>query len=137
MSEPDLPRIDVPDFKVFRLRPDPSPMVPAEPRRKWMDATNQRFAYRCIPMPIANATGWELLSPIDFKVGWSGGNDVDALTVTATKDEDSDQVRSFISSHFGLWDHDVQSGLSVSHFARLGDMGSRVPERILFDPAAT
>ena len=101
MSEPDLPRIDVPDFKVFRLRPDPSPMVPAEPRRKWMDATNQRFAYRCIPMPIANATGWELLSPIDFKVGWSGGNDVDALTVTATKDEDSDQVRSFISSHFG------------------------------------
>ena len=30
-----------------------------------------------------------------------GGNDVDALTVTATKDEDSDQVRSFISSHFG------------------------------------
>ena len=101
MSEPDLSRVDIPDLKAYRLRPDPAPMVPAEPRRKWMDATNQRFAYRCIPMPIANATGWELLSPIEFKVSWTGGNDVDALTVKATKDEDSDQVGSFISSHFG------------------------------------
>jgi Family of unknown function (DUF6065) len=29
--------------------------------RAWMDATDQRFAYRCLPLNIANAHGWEIL----------------------------------------------------------------------------
>ena len=35
-----------------------------------MDATDDRFAYRCIPLSIANASGWELLCPVTFEAWW-------------------------------------------------------------------
>jgi hypothetical protein len=38
-----------------------------------MDATPEAFAYRCLPLNIANAHGWELLSPCGFEARWSGG----------------------------------------------------------------
>ncbi|WP_042832409.1 DUF6065 family protein, partial [Xanthomonas citri] len=31
---------------------------PAPHERAWMDATEQRYAYRCLPLAIANAHGW-------------------------------------------------------------------------------
>jgi uncharacterized protein DUF6065 len=34
---------------------------PAPVEREWMEATSQRFAYRCLPLNIANAYGWEVL----------------------------------------------------------------------------
>ena len=34
---------------------------PAPVERDWMEATNQRYAYRCLPLNIANAYGWEVL----------------------------------------------------------------------------
>jgi len=46
---------------------------PASPRRTWMDATPEGFAYRCLPLGIANAHGWELLSPCGFQAHWNGG----------------------------------------------------------------
>ena len=39
---------------------------PAPPTRQWMDETSEAFAYRCLPLNIANAHGWELLSPSSF-----------------------------------------------------------------------
>lgn len=45
----------------------------ASPRRDWMDATPERFAYRCLPLNIANAHGWEILSPCGFEAEWNGG----------------------------------------------------------------
>jgi hypothetical protein len=101
MSGFDALRGDLPDMTAYCLRPDPAPMVPAEPRRGWMDATTNKGAYRCIPISIANATGWELLSPFECKVRWSGGMNVDAVTVEAVREEDAKQVASFLSSHFG------------------------------------
>ena len=41
-------------------------VVPAAPRREWMDATTESFAYRCLPLAIANSHGWEMLSPCGF-----------------------------------------------------------------------
>ncbi|MEN3746767.1 DUF6065 family protein [Sphingomonas sp. HF-S3] len=46
---------------------------PASSRRDWMEATPERFAYRCLPLAIANAQGWELLSPCGFEARWNGG----------------------------------------------------------------
>jgi uncharacterized protein DUF6065 len=43
---------------------------PAPIEREWMDATNQRFAYRCLPVNIANAHGWEILCPTSFTMNW-------------------------------------------------------------------
>ncbi|TAA07492.1 hypothetical protein EA658_17020 [Pseudoxanthomonas winnipegensis] len=45
----------------------------ASPRRAWMDASPESFAYRCLPLGIANAHGWELLSPCGFQAHWNGG----------------------------------------------------------------
>jgi len=36
---------------------------PAPVEREWMDETNQRFAYRCLALNIANAFGWQVLHP--------------------------------------------------------------------------
>lgn len=48
-------------------------IVPAPVERPWMDATGDRFAYRCLPLNIANAHGWELLCPAAFSAIWDGG----------------------------------------------------------------
>jgi hypothetical protein len=46
-----------------------------------MDATRQRFAYRCLPLNIANAHGWEILCPSGFTAVWRGGMGVEAVEV--------------------------------------------------------
>ena len=40
--------------------------------RDWMEASKERFAYRCLPLNIANAYGWEMLLPTGFKAVWNG-----------------------------------------------------------------
>lgn len=45
---------------------------PAPPSREWMDNTPEAFAYRCLPLNIANAHGWEVLSPVTFEARWNG-----------------------------------------------------------------
>lgn len=45
----------------------------ASSRRAWMDATPESFAYRCLPLNIANSHGWEILSPCGFEAMWNGG----------------------------------------------------------------
>jgi hypothetical protein len=54
---------------------------PAPFERDWMDATPQRFAYRCLPLNIANASGWEFGCPSGFTVTWDGGAGLEALTI--------------------------------------------------------
>lgn len=41
--------------------------------RTWMDQTPQRYAYRCLPLSIANQAGWLLHSPVTFTATWDGG----------------------------------------------------------------
>lgn len=73
--------------------------MPATSRRDWMDATANRFAYRCLPMTIANASGWELRCPFAFEAVWDGGDGVEAITIF-TKAERA-AVEALIASHFG------------------------------------
>lgn len=54
---------------------------PAPARRDWMDGTPDSFAYRCLPLNIANAHGWELLNPVAFDACWSGQGDTGAITI--------------------------------------------------------
>ncbi|MBV9523078.1 MAG: SapC family protein [Alphaproteobacteria bacterium] len=44
----------------------------ASPRRDWMDATEGSYAYHCLPLTIANAHGWEILTPHPFEALWTG-----------------------------------------------------------------
>jgi hypothetical protein len=64
------------------LHPGWRPLIrPASARRDWMDQTSESFAYRCLPLNIANAHGWELLNPCAFDACWNGGTDTGAVTI--------------------------------------------------------
>jgi hypothetical protein len=70
---------------------------PAPMERDWMDQTNQRFAYRCLPMNIANAHGWELLTPSGFTARWNGAPAKDAVQVIPDRHGDAPPA----IGHFG------------------------------------
>jgi hypothetical protein len=44
----------------------------ADWRRDWMDNTPNKFAYRCLPLTIANQTGWFVNNPVGFSAVWNG-----------------------------------------------------------------
>ena len=46
---------------------------PGRRERQWMDEIDDRFAYRCLPLTMANSTGWEILCPAPIEVTWNGG----------------------------------------------------------------
>ena len=48
----------------YQLDARPMDIRPAPLKREWMEASNQRFAYRCLPLNIANGHGRELLSSV-------------------------------------------------------------------------
>jgi hypothetical protein len=65
------------------LHPGWAPLIrPAPATRAWMDATPESFAYRCLPLNIANSHGWEMLSPCAFDAIWNGGAGTDAIAIT-------------------------------------------------------
>ncbi|MDH3733937.1 MAG: DUF6065 family protein, partial [Gemmatimonadota bacterium] len=47
----------------YELVEEPLEIVVADQRRTWMDELPDRFAYRCLPLLIANQSGWDLLCP--------------------------------------------------------------------------
>ena len=57
------------------------PIGPAPINRTWMSQTHQGWATRCLPLLIANQSGWELRNPSAFTATWMGGNNVGDLTI--------------------------------------------------------
>lgn len=54
---------------------------PASSRREWMDDTPEAFAYRCLPLAIANAHGWEIGAAVGASARWNGGTGTDAVEI--------------------------------------------------------
>ena len=75
-----------PELHCYRLVPDPPQMVPGRSEREWMDDTPERFAYRCTPLSIANASGWELLLPAGLAASWNGGPRASDITIMPRDD---------------------------------------------------
>lgn len=48
------------------------PLELADARRAWMDESPNQFAYRCLPLTIANQAGWIIRTPVSFEVTWNG-----------------------------------------------------------------
>lgn len=71
-------------------------LQPAPVERDWMSGTDQRFAYRCLPLAIANSYGWQLLCPVGFSASWRDGSSLDAIEI-----EPDDPERRPVLSHFG------------------------------------
>ncbi len=70
---------DAPSLTCF-LYPGWRPNIrPAPVKRDWMSNSPEAFAYRCLPLNIANTHGWELLSPCTFEACWLGGTGTDQV----------------------------------------------------------
>ena len=48
-------------YKIYNVAPE---IVPGRSQREWMDAFPDRHPYRCLPLTMANSTGWEILCPM-------------------------------------------------------------------------
>jgi hypothetical protein len=87
------------DLECYRLSPDAPPLVPGGARRGWMDESGDRFAYRCLPLTMANTSGWELRLPADVRIAWNGKKGKEAIAITGG--DGRWPVRLFVQSHFG------------------------------------
>jgi Family of unknown function (DUF6065) len=55
------------------------PLTAAPVDRDWMDASDRRAAYRCLPLAIANQAGWLLPCPAGLTAYWDGGPGKDSV----------------------------------------------------------
>ncbi len=88
-------------FVCYTTDPEPLELVPARGDRTWMDDTPDRFAYRCLPLSMANSTGWELLNPIGFSATWNGSIRQDGITLQSHNPAETDKLQRLALSHFG------------------------------------
>ena len=70
---------------------------PGDRWRDWMNATRHRFANRCLPLLMANQSGWVLRNPAGFEARWDGGERHETLAVTY----DDPDAKPIAHSHFG------------------------------------
>ena len=85
-------------LECFPIRSSPPDLVPGRPDRDWMDEFTARHPYRCLPLSMANTTGWDLLCPFGFEAEWDGGLGVEAIRFTP--DADATLFDHFVTSHF-------------------------------------
>jgi hypothetical protein len=72
--------------KLHALTEHPPEVRPARAKRQWMDDFQDRHAYRCLPLSIANAFGWEALCPIPVEIRWNGGMAKEDIQVIGLKE---------------------------------------------------
>jgi hypothetical protein len=53
----------------------------APPSRSWMNESYDRFAYRCLPMLLANQAGWFILNSHDFRARWDGTDGLSGVSI--------------------------------------------------------
>jgi hypothetical protein len=95
-AKPEL-EIGAPELTCYKLWPTSPELKPAQADRAWMDMTSERFAYRCIPLSIANASGWELSLPFAFQAAWYGGDGMETIQFRSA----DPRVQHYVTSHFG------------------------------------
>ena len=87
-----------PELTCHPLWPDPPALVPGRPERTWMDLTNEHYAYRCIPLSIANTSGWEIQLPFAFEAAWNGMDNIESIQFRSA---DHREAEHGPTSHFG------------------------------------
>ncbi len=82
----------------FITRDNAPQISPAPINRTWMTQIREGWPNRCLPMLIANQSGWEIRNPCAFTATWMGGDDSMSVMVAPDR-RDSDQFLP--SGHFG------------------------------------
>lgn len=82
-------------FKTMDLT---SKLTPGRPQRDWMDQSANRHAYRCLPLGMANSTGWEMVCPMTVDIQWNGKPEKKDIKITSP--DNPEKVDLFAQSHF-------------------------------------
>ncbi len=94
MSQPDASQAIV-AYEIHDVGTD-TPLEAAPISRTWMDEAHQRHPYRCLPLVIANQSGWVLRSTAGFRAYWYGGPNKEDVEIQFDGPPDNRIV-----SHFG------------------------------------
>ena len=82
------------DITLYRIHRQSSIHVRKGVReREWMENSQDKYAYRCLPLTIANQNGFEVCTSKKIKITWNGGSHIDDISI-----EGGDDV---CVSHFG------------------------------------
>lgn len=90
----------------YKVQDPAPPLVPARSARQWMDDTQGRVPYRCLPMTMANATGWEITCPFTIDIEWNGGPAKSDIKITSP--DTQNLLDHVVTSHF-------QNGIVTFH----------------------
>lgn len=82
----------------YKIDPEAAELVPGQPDRDWMDRFSDRHPYRCLPLVMANTTGWELICPASFTATWTGGPRMEDIRLDP--DDDFPNLNRLATSHF-------------------------------------
>lgn len=91
--------------KAIELTSSPLKVTPGHKKRQWMDDSQGKSAYRCLPLQIANTFGWDIYAPCDFIVTWDGGDGLDSMQVNFAS-----EVIPFCHSSFGTGIFTIHTG---------------------------
>ncbi|HEY9217686.1 MAG TPA: DUF6065 family protein [Phenylobacterium sp.] len=86
------------ELECFPTVDRPPELVPGRPQRAWMERFADRHPYRCLPLSMANTTGWEVLNPIAFTAEWNGGVYQDDIKLRP--DRPNPDFHLHVKSHF-------------------------------------
>ena len=56
-------------------------LTPAPRRREWMEKAHDKWPNRCLPLLVANESGWTMRNPHTFHATWSGEERPEAVTI--------------------------------------------------------
>ena len=96
MSEPSRRKRQLLALEFTRPRVE---IVPAPRWREWMETAHNRWPNRCLPLLVANESGWALLNPHPFEAVWDGREEPDGVTIDF--DGSAPQPEP-VRSHFGF-----------------------------------
>lgn len=86
------------ELECFPTTERPPEIVPGRPQRAWMDTFTSRHPYRCLPLNMANSSGWEILCPVAFTAEWNGG--LMQADITLKPDYPNPDFHRLATSHF-------------------------------------
>ena len=78
-------------------------IVPAWKQRDWMDAASRGFPYHCLPMALANLSGWFVLAAHNAVCEWNGGPAAEDLTVRVVGEAPYVHIASAVGSGIFTW----------------------------------
>lgn len=87
------------EFIAYKIYPnaitrlEPSPIA-----RDWMDDSDNRFEYRCLPMVLANQSGWILRTIGDIRAYWFGGDKKTDVKIETEGGHAANSVHSMFGS---------------------------------------